>query len=320
MNKIFPIIKISITRLREKTSMLLVFLILFGCCAFFIPNFLSLRNMVGLSLSVCTVGMVACTMMFCLASGDFDISVESTVAFAGVLAAIVINQTGSVMMGVLSALIAGSFAGLINGVIIARLKINPLITTLAIMQIVRGISLVISGGSAVGISQESFFVLGNQTFLGLPNPIWITIACFIVFGFLLNYTVFGRNTLAIGGNQEASLLAGIKVAKTKIIIFTMQGGIAALAGIVLAARMTSGQPNSSAGFSLDVISACVLGGVSLTGGVCTLLGTLIGVLIMGTVQNSMNLLNIPTFYQYIVRGVILLVAMLFDRLKHKTSI
>ncbi len=131
-------------------------------------------------------------------------------------------------------------------------------------------------------------------------------------------TTYGKNTLAIGGNKEAARLAGINVDGIKIIIFTVQGLMAGFAGVVLASRMTSGQPNTSQGFSLDVISACVLGGVSLSGGVAPILGAIVGVLIMGTVQDAMNLINIPTFYQYVVRGLILLIAVLIDKVKQQT--
>jgi L-arabinose transport system permease protein len=147
--------------------------------------------------------------------------------------------------------------------------------------------------------------------------VWITVACFAGFGFVLNRTVFGRDTLAVGGNAEAAHLAGIPVARVKIVIFTLQGVMAAFAGIVLASRMTSGQPNASLGFELEVISACVLGGVSLTGGIGSMGFVIAGVLIMGIVQNAMNLLNVPTFYQYVARGLILLAAVLFDRWKRR---
>ena len=133
----------------------------------------------------------------------------------------------------------------------------------------------------------------------------------------MNRTIFGRNTLAIGGNAEAARLAGIGVARTKIIIFTLQGMMAGFAGVILASRMTSGQPATAQGLELQVISACVLGGVSLTGGVGTITGVIVGVLIMGTVQNAMNLLNIAPFYQYVASGSILLAAVLFDRLKQR---
>jgi L-arabinose transport system permease protein len=273
--------------------------------------------MQGLALAVTTIGMVSCTMLFCLAAGDFDLSIGSVVACAGVLAAVVMTRTDSIALGVLAALGLGAASGSINGYVVARLRINALITTLATMQIVRGLGFIISDGKAVGIGQEGFFALGSSALLGLPTPVWITAACFIGFGFLLNRTVFGRDTLAVGGNAEAAHLAGIPVERVKIIIFTLQGIMAAFAGIVLASRMTSGQPNAGLGFELEVISACVLGGVSLTGGIGSMGFVIAGVLIMGIVQNAMNLMNVATFYQYIARGLILLAAVLFDRWKRR---
>jgi L-arabinose transport system permease protein len=304
----------------DNAGMLVVFVILFVALSIFVPNFFSLVNMKGLALSVSMVGMVSCTMLFCLASGHFDLSIESIVAASGVLCAVIINSTGSIFLGVIAGLAGGALVGLINGLIIAKFRINALITTLATMQIVRGLGYIISGGQAVGIKEPAFYALGSAAFLGIPAPVWITIACFVIFGFVLNKTVFGRNTLAIGGNEEASRLAGIDVDREKIIIFALQGLVAAFAGIILASRMTSGQPMTSQGFALEVIAACVLGGVSLTGGIGTMTGVIVGVLIMGTVQNAMNLLNIPAFYQYVARGLILLGAVLFDRFKQVRTI
>ena len=295
--------------------MLILFGLLFAGLALFVPHFLSWQNMVGLALSVSMVGMVACTMLLCLASGDFDLSVEAQIALTGVTAAVVINTTGSSLLGILAGIMAGGLVGTINGITIAKLRINALIATLASMQIVRGLGFIMSGGSAVGVADPRFLALGMGSLLGVPNPVWITAACFIVFGVLLNRTRFGRHTLAIGGNREAARLAGVPVERVKIIIFALQGLTAGFAGVILASRMASGQPNSSVGFSLDVISACVLGGVSLSGGVGTMTGTIVGVLIMGTVQNVMSLLNVSTFYQYVARGAILLVAVLFDQLR-----
>lgn len=310
-------LKEHIKNLWQNTGMLVVFIVLFVSLSVFVPYFFTWRNMIGLALSISMVGMVACTMLFCLASGDFDLSVESIVAFSGVFTAIIITQTSSISLGILCGIIAGGLVGLFNGVVISKLKINALITTLATMQIVRGLAFIVSRGKAVGITATDFFVLGTGKFLLVPIPVWITIICFVVFGLLLNKTVFGRNALAIGGNEKAARLAGVAVDKNKILIFTFQGLMAGFAGVVLASRMTSGQPNISFGFSLDVISACVLGGVALTGGVGTITGVIVGVLIMGTVQNAMNLQNISSFYQYVARGAILLAAVLFDQLKRR---
>jgi L-arabinose transport system permease protein len=284
-----------------------------------VENFLSWRNLQGLALAVSMTGMVACTMLFCLAAGDFDLSISSVVACAGVVAALVMNRTDSILLGVVAGLACGAVSGFVNGYVVAKLRINALITTLASMQIVRGFGLIISDYKAVGIVNENFFELGNARFLGVVAPIWITLGCFLVFGFILQRTVFGRDTLAVGGNAEAAHLAGIAVDRVKIIIFTAQGVMAAFAGIVLASRLTSGQPNTSVGFELDVISACVLGGVSLTGGVGSMTFVVAGVLIMGIVQNAMNLLNIPPGYQYVARGLILLGAVLLDRWKRRRA-
>jgi len=299
--------------------MALVFAALVAAVSMFVPNFLSWVNLTGLALSVATVGILSCTMLFCLAAGDFDLSVGSVVALAGVLAAVATNATGSVVVGVAAGVLAGGVVGLTNGIVVAALGVNALIATLANMQIVRGFSYIVSDGKAVGVRESGFFALGITSLLGVPTPVWLMLAFFVAFGLLLERTVFGRNTLAIGGNREAARLAGIAVVRTKIAIFTIQGLAAGFAGVVLAARMTSGQPTTAQGLELQVISACVLGGVSLSGGVGRMGGVVVGVLIMGTVQNAMNLLNIPPFYQYVASGAILLAAVLLDRSRHREA-
>lgn len=301
----------------DRTGMLFVFAVLFAGCSLLVDGFFSRVNMEGLLLAVSTIGIIACTMLFCLAAGAFDLSVGSVVACAGVVTAVVINRSGSVALGVSAGLGLGLAVGAVNGLLIARAGINALIATLATMQIVRGLGYIVSDGKAVGITQESFFGLGNSSLAGVPTPVWICAACFVLFGFLIERTTFGRNTLALGGNAEAARLAGIPVDRVKIVIFTLQGAVAALAGIVLASRFTSGQPMVAQGLELDVIAACVLGGVSLTGGIGKMSHVIAGVLIMGTVRNAMNLLNVPTFYQYIASGLILLAAVSFDRIKQR---
>jgi len=303
--------------LMEQLGMLLILAVLFICCAIFVENFFTTQNLKGLLLAVSTVGMVSCTMLFCLASGNFDLSVGTLVPCAGVIAAIVTAKTGSYTLGLSTGLLVGVLVGCFNGFIVAICRINPLITTLATMQMVKTLTFKVSEGKAIGVANPAFFWLGQSSFLGLQTPVWLCFACFLFFGFLLDRTTFGRNTLAIGGNEEAARLAGISVPRTKIIIFAMQGLIAAFAGIVLAGRMASGQPKSSEGFELEVIAACVLGGVSLTGGVGRISFVIAGVLIMGIVQNAMSLLNVESFWQYGVRGAILLAAVLFDRLKQR---
>ena len=284
-----------------------------------VENFFSAAYIVGLMLSVAQIGMVACTMMLCLASRDFDLSVGSTIAFSGVLGAIILEHTQSIGLAVGGGLLAGALIGAGNGVLIAYLRVNALIATLATMLMVRGLAFIVSGGQAVGIADDAFISFGDTRIAGLPVPVLVTAACFLVFGVLLNHTVFGRNTLAIGGNPEAARLAGVKVERLRVWIFLLQGLVTAMAGLILASRITSGQPNSAQGFELDVISACVLGGVSLHGGKAKIFGVLVGVLIMGTVEDVMNLMDVDAFYQYLMRGLILLVAVLLDQLKTRGS-
>jgi len=303
----------------DKMGMLLIFIILFILCSLFIDNFLSFRNMNGLGLAISMTGMTACTMMFCIATADFDLSVGAVIACSGVVAAVVINLTDSIFLGIAAGLLLGIVTGIINGFIIARIGINAMMVTLGTMQIVRGFGYIIAGGKAVGISNSGFFVMGTTAILGVPTPIWITVACFIVFGFLLKYTEYGRNTLALGGSLEAARLAGVPVVRTRIMIFALHGLICALAGLVLASRMTSGQPMTSVGFEMTVISAVVLGGVSPSGGVAKISFIIAGVLVLGIIENAMNLMNINPFYQYVVRGAILLAAMIFDRYKHSIT-
>ena len=311
--------RINLSRIWDNFGMLVVFAVLFIGCTIFVPNFGTLINMKGLGLAMSMSGMVACGMLFCLASGDFDLSIASVIACAGVTTAVVINMTESLWIGIFAGLLLGVACGFINGFVIAKLKINALITTLATMQIVRGLAYIFSNGQAVGIEDERFFALGYTNWFGVPAPVWLTIGTMIIFGFLLNKTTFGRNTLAIGGNEEAARLAGVPVVRTRIIIFILSGLVSAAAGIILASRMTSGQPMTSLGSELIVISACVLGGVSLKGGIGKISYVVAGVLILGTVENAMNLLNISPFSQYVVRGLILLAAVIFDRYKQKAK-
>jgi L-arabinose transport system permease protein len=301
--------------------MMVIFVVLFIAASIWVDNFLTLNNMKTLLLQVVQVGIAACAMLFLLATGDFDLSPGAVVALSGVIAAVVTNRTGSVAIGFAAAIIVGSLVGWLNGVLVARAGISAMIATLGTQQIARGLTFITSDGKAVGVSNEGFRWIGSYQLFGLiPFPVVVMGVFFAVFGYLLGRTIFGRNSLAIGGNAEAAKLAGINVVRTRVIIFTLLGLCSAVAGVILASQMTSGQPNEGLGLELRVISACVLGGVSLSGGVGTMLGTIVGVLIMGMVQDVMNLLNIETFWQYVVSGAVLLAAVLIDRLKQRRAV
>lgn len=302
----------------DQAGMILVLIALFVICSIFVDSFFTLRNMKGLALSVSLMGMIACPMLFCLALGQLDLSVGSIVACSGVAAAVVMKLTSSVFLGICGGVAIGVIAGFINGYTIAYLKLNALIATLAMMQIARGVAYIISGGKAVGIVDPAFFTLGTSSILNIPIPVWITIATMLAYSFLLNKTAFGRNVLAIGGNEEAARLAGVAVEKVKMFVFVLTSVTTAIAGVILASRMTSGQPMTAQGLELTVISACVLGGVSLTGGIGKISYIIAGVLILGIVENAMNLIGINPFYQYVARGLILMIAVILDTYKRKS--
>lgn len=303
----------------NESIMLVVALFLFVCSAIFVPYFFSTRNLIGLALSVSQIGMVASTMMLCLASTDFDLSVGSQIALAGVIAVVILNATGSIFLALFLTVLIGALLGFFNGFSIAQLGINAFIATLSTMQIYRGLAYIISNGKSISASNSSFFVIATSSLFGIPMPIYITFITFIIFGFILKYTVYGRNVLAVGSNKIAAHLSGVNVKKIRIMNFTLQGLVASLAGFILASRLTSAQPTVAQGFELQVISACILGGVSLYGGKATMLGVIAGVFIMGIVQDVMNLVNLPVFYQYLVTGMLLMLAVGFDQLKEKKA-
>ena len=300
----------------SESGMLVVLALLVLAASVFVKGFASYDNAKTLGLMIASVGMVSCAMMFCLAAGDFDLSVGSVFALGGVAAVMVSNATGSVLLGLCAAVIAGIVVGLINGFVIAGIGINALITTLATMQIARGATQMLSKGESLVAKAPDFRVLGTAQIADLvPVPIVVMVASMALFAFLLNRTRFGRDTLAIGGNPEAAKLAGIDVLKRKLVIFAVSGGVAAFAGVVSASRLITAGNNAGDKLELQAISACVLGGVSLAGGVGTISGVVVGVLIMGIVQNAMDLWSLDAFVKMVVTGVILLLAVVFDKIK-----
>lgn len=304
----------------DRAGMVVVLAALLVGAAVLVPNFLTSNNLIySLGLSLTTTGIVACGMLFALAAGDFDLSVGSVAAFAGVLAAVLLSKGMGPVPVVAICLIAGLAVGALNGFVIAVCGINALIATLATMQIVRGLAYILNDGNSIGVTNMAFADLGSATPLRIPMPLWTLLGCLIVFGLLLHRTVYGRNALAIGGNREAAHLAGVPTRKVQIAIFALMSMLAALAGVVSSAQQQLGDPKSMQGLELRVISACVLGGVSLTGGVGSISSVVVGVMIMGTVQNVMDLKGVSTFYQYLISGTILLAAVLLDRLKTRSS-
>lgn len=276
------------------------------------PVFLTPANIGNLLVAAAVMGIVAAGETFVMLSGGLDISVGSILAFAGVVSALVLTATHSAAIAVAAGLAIGAACGILNGLIITKLRINALIVTLATMSIYLGLTYIVGNGKAVGATDAVFSWLGNGNVLGIPNPIIVLVVVYVVGHFVLAYTTIGRNIYAMGGNAEAARLSGLDLTRYRIGLYTLSGTLAGLSGVILTARLGSGQPIAGTGYELTAIAAVVLGGTSLSGGVGSMIGTALGVLVLGTLSNGLILLRIPAFYQYLARGAVLLLAVGLD--------
>ena len=273
--------------------------------------FFSSRNILNIGLAVTILGVLAMSQTVVIVAGGLDVSVGSTVGFATVATAMVAQSTGSASEAVLAGLAVGAACGLVNGVIITYGRVNAVIATLGTMAIFRGVAFILSDGQSISIFDESFRFMGNGRVLGLPFPIWILFVTAVLFQIFLSQSIAGRNVYAIGGNPVVARFSGINVNRYRVAIYVMSGFAAGLGGIILAARTGSGQPISgSQGLELEAITAAVLGGCALQGGRGTIVGALLGVLIIGVLNNGMILTAVPTFYQLLAKGALLILAVL----------
>ena len=276
--------------------------------------FLTSRNITNIFRQVSIVGICAVGMTFVILTGGIDLSVGSVIGVAVVTTAKLMLMGLHPVAACLFALMIGALVGVINGIFISEVGIVPLITTLALMTGLRGIAYKITSGLPVYGFPESFAFLGQGHIAGIPVPVIIMILVFILGYVLLNKTRFGRYVYGIGGNEEATRLSGINVRLTKYKIYILEGVLAALAGIVLLSRVNSGQPKAGTGYEMDIITAVVLGGVSVSGGSGKITGVIFGVLLMGVLTNGMILMNVDEYTQRIIKGVVLLLAVSLDEL------
>lgn len=273
--------------------------------------FFSSRNILNIGLAVTILGVLAMSQTVVIVAGGLDVSVGSTVGFATVATAMVAQSTDSASEAVLAGLAVGAGCGLVNGVIITYGRVNAVIATLGTMAIFRGVAFILSDGQSISIFDETFRFMGNGRVLGFPFPIWILFVTAVLFQIFLSQSIAGRNVYAIGGNPVVARFSGINVNRYRVAIYVMSGFAAGLGGIILAARTGSGQPISgSQGLELEAITAAVLGGCALQGGRGTIVGALLGVLIIGVLNNGMILTAVPTFYQLLAKGALLILAVL----------
>lgn len=284
------------------------------------PNFLRAGNLMNILRQVSINGMLALAMTFVILTGGIDLSVGALLAFTGTLAAGLIAKSGfPVPIAIIAAIVAGTAVGAINGFIISTSRIAPFIVTLAMMNIVRGLAYIYTGGLPVRVVMDSFNRIG-QGYMGLiPNPVLYFFILYLLLDFLLKRTSFGRHVYSIGDSADASWFAGINVNRIKFIVYTLTGFVTAIAGIVLSSRMYSGQPTAGQGYELDAVAACVLGGASMSGGTGRLTGTLYGALVIGVLNNGLNLLNINAFWQLVAKGLVILLAIYLDDWKKRSQ-
>jgi ribose transport system permease protein len=281
------------------------------------PSFLSVNNLLNVFRQVSINALIAFGMTFVILTGGIDLSVGSILALTGAVTAGLMSGGMDPILAMLVGLLLGAVLGAINGVIIAKGKVAPFIATLATMTIYRGLTLVYTEGRPVsGLGDSAAFqMLGKGYFLGIPVPVVTMIVSFAILYFILKKTTFGRRVYAVGGNEEASILSGINADRIKIYVYSLVGLLAGLASLILTSRLNSAQPTAGEMFELDAIAAVVLGGTSLTGGRGWIVGTLIGALIIGVLNNGLNLIGVSSFFQQVVKGAVILFAVLLDRKK-----
>ncbi|MGJ7921891.1 ABC transporter permease [Neobacillus sp. LXY-4] len=296
----------------ERYRVLLIFLVLCVIAGFLSDVFFTMNNVMNVLRQVSIIAIIASGMTLVILLSGIDLSVGAVMAFSGAILAGVLTAGFPLPIALLAAIGVGLLFGLFNGFVVARFGVPSFIATLATMVIARGFTLVYTKGYPLVVSNEPYRFIGSGRFLGIPIPI---IIMFVIFGFMywmLKYTSFGRYIYAIGGNEETAILAGINVKAIKIAVFGIAGMLSALSAIIYTSRLMSAQPTAGSGIELDAIAAVIIGGTSLAGGKGGVTGTLIGALIMGVLDNVLNLMNVSPFYQSIAKGLVILIAVLVD--------
>ena len=308
---------------RFSLSKIFVYLVLVVIILFFTvttDTFLTSKNILNICRQISMIGICSVGMTMVLLTGGIDISVGSIIALVGVVAAKLIGEAGmAIFPAMVIGVVVGAICGLINGIMVAEFDVPALITTLAMQTMARGAAYILTSGIPIYGLPEEIKTLGQGYFFKIPIPVIIMALIFLFGWWLLEQTRFGRYTYAIGGNQEVARLSGINVLKMKIFIYTLSGLFAGLSGVIMLSRINSGQPATSSGFEMDVITGAVLGGISVAGGEGKLVNVIAGVLIMGMLSNGMTLMNLDEYWQWVVKGIVLLLAVTFDNMQRKRN-
>lgn len=295
---------------------LIALLVLIVVMSFLNSNFFMVDNLLNILRQTSVNAIIAVGMTLVILTAGIDLSVGSVLALCGAFAASLIAVEVPVLVAVPTALFAGAAIGAMTGVVVAKGKVQAFIATLVAMTLYRGVTMVYTDGRPISTgftdTADAFAWFGTGYLLGIPVPVWLMAIVFIGAWYLLNHTRFGRYIYALGGNESAARLSGINVDRIKVGVYSLCGMLAALAGIIVTSRLSSGQPTAGTGYELDAIAAVVLGGTSLMGGKGKIMGTLIGALIIGFLNNALNLLDVSSYYQMIAKAVVILLAVLVD--------
>ncbi len=293
----------------QEFILLVVLLVLGTIFSLLTDTFLTIPNMLNVLLQISIIAILGFGVTIIIISAGIDLSLGSVMALVGMgTAAILTSSIPSIFLAILGGLLIGGIVGFINGITVAYIHLPAFIATLAMMSIARGVALVVTNAIPIYNLPESFLFLGSGFLWGVPTPIYVMISLYFILDFILRKTKFGRYTYAIGGNEEATRLSGINIKRYKLLVYVVGGICTGVAGILFTARLGSGQPTAGVGYELDAITAAILGGTNLFGGSGNLIGTLIGAFVMGVINNGQALLNISSYVQNIVRGIIVILA------------
>ena len=299
----------------DRVGIALVLLLLIVLMAVLAPNFLTVDNALNVARAVSINAILAAGLTLIILTGGIDLSVGSIVAVSGVGAVLLWSNGTPTPLAVLGGVAIGALAGMVNGALVAWLALPAFIVTLGSLTALRGLAYSMLNGQPLVASELGYRGLGNGSVAGIPQPVVIMVVVYAVTWFLLERTRFGRHVYAVGGNMEAARLAGINVKRVLLTVYMLGGAAAGVAGVIFSARVLSAQPTAGTGYELDAIAAVVLGGTALAGGRGRILGTLVGAIIIGVLSNGLVLMNVPFFYQLIIKGLVIIIAIALDSLK-----
>lgn len=308
---------IKVKELVSQSITVIAFFVIIIIFSVLSDRFFTLDNIFNVLRQVSTNGIIALGMTLVIIAGGIDLSVGSTMAFAGTLCCGLIEGGMNFVLAIIIALACSAVFGYFNGVMVARVGMPPFIVTLASMQMIRGCGYLYSHGAPIRAINDSFNLLGNGYIGVVPVPVLIFIGVAVVIYLILHRSKMGMWIYAVGGNRSCAVYSGIHAKRVEIFVFVVSAVCAALSGIILAARMYSGQPTSGQGAEMDAIAAAVLGGTSFSGGAGTVPGTILGILIIGVMNNGLNILNVDSYYQSVLKGIIILLAIYADMMKKK---